>query len=78
MEQLSEAKEVISGLKGHIEILQVQLELSKKDLRDQFALAALTGFLRTEQTGESILEAHAKIAYKAADVMLEERNKVND
>jgi len=61
-------------------IAHLEKELSKAQitLRDQFAMAALTGLTglnwRTKETSEPTAKDHAIQAYKYADAMLAHRN----
>jgi hypothetical protein len=50
---------------------------SGMSLRDYFAAAALQGMLADTQFNEPPFES-SRIAYKYADAMLAERNKIND
>lgn len=46
-------------------------ELAREQLRDQFAMAALTGMLAANYSGDRV----AKSAYQIADYMLEARKE---
>ena len=48
--------------------------LMQTTLRDQFAMAALTGLLANERN-DGTAEAIANVCYKAADAMLEARKE---
>jgi hypothetical protein len=58
----------------HMQIanLKRQLEEQRKTLRDEFAMAALTGFLSHPDAGFNV-ESSAQVAFQYADAMLEAR-----
>ena len=49
--------------------------LQQTTLRDQFAMAALTGFMGSGDCATGNHDAAARLAYRFADAMLEERKK---
>lgn len=54
--------------------------MEQKTLRDEFAMAALTGLLasgRTLRGDEAKIENYARLSYIMAEVMLLEREKYN-
>lgn len=53
-----------------------ELQVAKNTLRDQFAMAAMTGFNRemvAYDWGDDVLKTAAIMAYRVADAMLEAR-----
>ena len=69
-EELEHMKRTVHELCGVVLRLQVDLN-GKPDLRDQFAMAALTGALAGRVPGERT--EWVKAAYECADVMMEAR-----
>jgi hypothetical protein len=53
-----------------------QREADLAALRDKFAMAAMTGLLAAETSGSLTDDIRADYAYKAADAMLRERQKL--
>lgn len=54
--------------------------VTQPTLRDQFAMAALTGWMSQHDYNQYDSEAHsriAKLSYSMADAMLKERDKVS-
>lgn len=71
--------EVYPSIKPNIEVIQdlrIQLTESRKTLRDEIAIAALTGILTWPILPTEKEDAVVK-AYEYADMMLEVRNKEN-
>jgi len=60
---------------GTYAALLKELEQQKKTLRDTFACAALTGLVTMRLSETEPEKQAAKIAYKIADSMLEERER---
>ena len=56
---------------------EIEADLRDSDLRDQFAMAALTGLIAAETEGWCYKndERRAKRAYSIADAMLNERDR---
>lgn len=57
----------------HIDAMHAKLEAAKT-LRDEFAMAAITGTLPGAAIGDERVKEYAQWAYKMADAMLEARN----
>ena len=57
-----------------IEYLRLQVDGAIPTLRDQFAMAALTGYL-AYPSSNATFEGFASDAYKQADAMLAQRDK---
>ena len=69
-QEIKEMQQMLHELCGVVIRLQVDLN-SKPDLRDQFAMAALTGMLAGRVPGERT--EWVKGAYEFADAMMEAR-----
>jgi hypothetical protein len=69
-EELEHMKRTVHDLCGVVLRLQVDLN-GKPDLRDQFAMAALTGALAGRVSGERT--EWVKASYECADAMMEAR-----
>ena len=63
-EQLRKSLDLIRGM-----------ERDRLTLRDQFAMAALTGFMGSGDCATGNHDATAKLAYRFADAMLEARKE---
>ena len=62
--------------KANVSMIELRVEARQRELRDRFAIAALTGLLSTITTGEHYgPQTAAQDAYKYADAMLKERAK---
>lgn len=69
----------IRGLEGRLKEEKDKAKLAKEDLRDRFAMAALTGYLAwSPETNNRLGEPHetAELMFKIADAMLEARKKL--
>lgn len=69
-EELQHMKQAVHDLCGTVLRLQIDMQ-GKPSLRDQYAMAALTGI--TSRDGLSSADYMARFAYQIADFMLEER-----
>lgn len=63
-----------------IESVRAEMDAETRKLRDEFAMAALTGLLADPNPfdtvgGETVEQAYAEAAYSYADAMLAERAK---
>ena len=67
--QGSELCEVVSITLGDLETIA---QVAEANLRDQFAMSALTGLLANKPTS---ISADAEAAYQSADAMLKARNE---
>ena len=70
-EELEHMKQTVHDLCGAVLRLQIDL-MGKPDLRDQFAMAALTGMCADPEL-TSLCDRVAKHAYLLADAMMEAR-----
>jgi hypothetical protein len=72
-------RDLLMDCRDRIEALEAALNeiASEPTLRDLFAMAALEGVLANADS-EGTAETFAKVCYKAADAMLEAREKKDD
>lgn len=69
-DELQHMKQTVHDLCGVVLRLQIDLQ-AKDDLRDKFAMAALTGI--ASRDGMSSADYMSRLAYELADSMLETR-----
>lgn len=62
---------------GLVEKMVIAIEgyTDRPSLRDQFAMAALTGIYAADGGNKATLRGDAALAYAAADAMMEERKR---